>query len=140
MGFASFGTLASIGLMLVFLLSYQTDPDNYFEFINESIGTSFVNIEEKLEESFSNRPTLNTVVNLLVKSVILGVLSSLYLVAFVAEVIPFSAIELLNLWAILIVISLIPWKFLLGVGFLIKDWWKKRELLRSKENSKEESK
>ncbi|KKK64416.1 hypothetical protein LCGC14_2984450, partial [marine sediment metagenome] len=60
MGFASFGTLASIGLMLVFLLSYQTDPDNYFEFINESIGTSFVNIEEKLEESFSNRPTLNT--------------------------------------------------------------------------------
>lgn len=136
MGFESFGTLASIGLILLFMSSYQADPDNYFEFINDTIGTVFVDIEEDLQDSFSDKPTLNTFVNLLIKSMILGLIASLYLLAFVAELIPFSAIELLNLWAILFVLALVPWNFLLGVSFLVKDWWKKRKSSDSIETDK----
>ncbi len=116
-----------LGIFLLFLTFYQADPDQYYERVNTIVGGVLSEVNEDISEEFSNTPTITKIIDLLIKSIILSLMATIYMIGLMAELIPYDATTLLNLWAVLFVIAIIPWNFVLGVTFLIKDWWKKRK-------------
>lgn len=116
-----------LGIFLLFLSFYQADPTQYYERIDSIATEALSDVSPDISGEFSKTPTLVKAVDLIIKSVILSLMATIYMIGFLAEIIPYSAVDLLNLWAVLFIITIIPWNFVLGVTFLVKDWWKKRK-------------
>lgn len=118
---------AYVGFFLLFLTLYQADPNQYYERIDSIATETLLDISTDVSEEFSKTPTLAKVVDLMIKSIILSVMATIYLIGYIAEIVPYKATTLLNIWAVLFAIAIIPWNFSLGLVFLAKDWWKKRK-------------
>lgn len=135
-------SLVLAGVFLVFLIFYQANPDSYVQTVENTLDSVYTTYKENksttndLEET-EYSPLISKVMDHFLLGIVSMTIAFVYLTSIIAMVIPFDAITLLYIWAVLMVLSIIPWGVLLGLGLFIKDWLDKRKSTNSIETDKE---
>lgn len=112
---------------LIFLMIYQAAPEKYYEAIDTAFGDLNNKIDKTWETEFdSQKATISTLVDLLIKSGLYSLFALAIIVIWMASIVPLPAQDLLFIYIIVFIIGNIPWGIILGVGLLTKDWLDKR--------------